>query len=400
MKTNYSIIKGLINKNDSNCTFTYQETEKKGDIDAFVKRKVLKRRSPNDREYFIVLLGNNTIFNFFKDSPYTNRRIGQIKHFSYCAVAIGLQTIQYFPGGRLNDYGDYWQYQYVLAYDHTLHEFYVYTFEGDVKVQKNSYQGIYEFCCNGLGLVTLTLDRQAYYRVYGKSNLIGNSIIEVTSGGWRQKENEKYVERCGFVVCLGLDGTVTLTGNDANGRSEVLKWKNIIAVDACDTYIVGLTREGKVLSAGENENGRCNVEGWDGIIDIAACEEMTIGLKADGTVISTDNVQGLGELRNIVGVAKYICVKEDGTIVKIYNDGVREFDSLKLWYSKAEGRKILQEEREKINTLVSEKSELTRKYNNTNGLLFKKKKQELQQKISSAESWINYYNNKGIYIIL
>ena len=145
---------------------------------------------------------------------------------------------------------------------------------------------------------------------------IGDSIIDIASGGAKEfKEDKKsldiYKGRSGFSLELGLNGKIIFEGNGSNGRVECSQWKDIIAVDAIDTYAVGLTRYGTVLSAGLNDNNRCNVSSWRNIVDIAASEEMTLGLKADGTVVSTTNVPGLSNLRNIVGVSGSLCVKDD-----------------------------------------------------------------------------------------
>ena len=62
------------------------------------------------------------------------------------------------------------------------------------------------------------------------------------------------------------DGTVVATGRYIldliYGQCDVSGWKDIIAISAGDSHIVGLKADGTVVATGYNKYGQCDVSDW------------------------------------------------------------------------------------------------------------------------------------------
>ena len=152
-----------------------------------------------------------------------------------------------------------------------------------------------------------------------------------------------------FTFGLKSDGTVLVAGEDEITEGEkvtafkynVSDWRNISAIFACDSYIIGLQRDGTVVAAVKEKyiNGLPdydnNVEeilqGYYGqdIIDISIGHICTVGLKSDGTVIAVGYNQygkcNTFSWRDIIaistGAAHTVGLKSDGTVVAVgYNE--------------------------------------------------------------------------------
>lgn len=84
----------------------------------------------------------------------------------------------------------------------------------------------------------------------------------------------------GGVVGLKNDGTVMFLGKNDDPKRECMTWKDIIAIDADNTYIYGLGKNGKIFVAGSCkkllDKGRKNAATWDDVM-IISCNKAGIG---------------------------------------------------------------------------------------------------------------------------
>lgn len=69
-------------------------------------------------------------------------------------------------------------------------------------------------------------------------------------------------------AALKKDGTVIAIGGDA--ASATAGWKNIVAISARYTHVLGLKADGTVVAAGSNEYGECDVSAWRNVSRIMA----------------------------------------------------------------------------------------------------------------------------------
>ena len=98
-------------------------------------------------------------------------------------------------------------------------------------------------------------------------------------------------------VELKSDGTVVAVGDNSDGQCNVGGWRDIVAVSAGGSLIVGfhtvgLKSDGTVVAVGSNRKGQCNVGDWRDIVSISAKDGCTVGFKADGTVVRSDGIPG------------------------------------------------------------------------------------------------------------
>jgi alpha-tubulin suppressor-like RCC1 family protein len=127
-------------------------------------------------------------------------------------------------------------------------------------------------------------------------------------------------------------------GNNTDGQCNVGSWKDIVAIDAGFSHVVGLTSYGTVVATGWNAHGQLNVSEWESIVAIAAGHNHTVGLVSDGTVIAVGG-SGYGECdveswRDIVAIAAGVNytlgLKSDGTIVMAGSD-FKNMDAVLQW---------------------------------------------------------------------
>jgi len=118
-------------------------------------------------------------------------------------------------------------------------------------------------------------------------------------------------------LALKADGTVVpIDSSVQNSYSECFfnDWRDIVAIAAGGSHVVGLKADGKVVATGKNDDDQCNTSGWRDIVAIAAGYSHTVGVKADGTVVAVgDNKYGqcdVSNWRNIGGVSKEQLIQE------------------------------------------------------------------------------------------
>lgn len=79
---------------------------------------------------------------------------------------------------------------------------------------------------------------------------------------------------------LKTDGTVVFAGREDDPRSGCRTWKNIIAIDADNAYVYGLSENGEVHAAGRCskflDRGRSGVSDWKNIL-VISCNQAGIG---------------------------------------------------------------------------------------------------------------------------
>lgn len=107
------------------------------------------------------------------------------------------------------------------------------------------------------------------------------NIINISAGGGSSGD----IGATSFTAALKQDGSVvtTLTGEIAE---KVSKWKDIIAISAGDSHIVGLKSDGSVVTTQTGKSLE-EISNWDKIVAVSAGYGFTLGLKEDGTVVAT-----------------------------------------------------------------------------------------------------------------
>lgn len=131
------------------------------------------------------------------------------------------------------------------------------------------------------------------------------------------------------IVAVYADGTVDAVYLDdcfyLNNRSELLQWRDIVAVSAGNQHTVGLKSDGTVVAAGENFDGECDVSDWTDIVQVAAGFCFTAGLKKDGTVVyagnpPTSESYDVSDLTDVVAIdasdEALDCLLSDGTWIR------------------------------------------------------------------------------------
>ena len=82
------------------------------------------------------------------------------------------------------------------------------------------------------------------------------------------------------IVGLKSDGTVIFLGKNGDPKSECIIWKNVIAIEADNTYIYGLSKNGEIFVAGSCkkilDKGRKDAAFWDNIM-LISCNKAGIG---------------------------------------------------------------------------------------------------------------------------
>ena len=122
------------------------------------------------------------------------------------------------------------------------------------------------------------------------------------------------------MVGLKADGTVVIAGDGREyQQSDVSGWHDIVAISV-DVYLLGLKADGTIVSAGELPPELRPILKWTDIIAIDAyIKYFVVGLKADGSVkyCSTED-RGLPyhNWHEIVAItAHFSGVKSDGTVI-------------------------------------------------------------------------------------
>lgn len=86
------------------------------------------------------------------------------------------------------------------------------------------------------------------------------------------------------IVGLKNDGTVIFLGKKDDSKNECMSWQDVIAIEADNTYIYGLSKNGKILVAGNCkkilDKGRKNSALWNNIM-LISCNKAGIGAVDD-----------------------------------------------------------------------------------------------------------------------
>ena len=84
----------------------------------------------------------------------------------------------------------------------------------------------------------------------------------------------------GGIAGLKNDGTVMFLGRNDSPKRECVTWKDIIAIEADNTYIYGLSKNGEIFVAGNCkkllDKGRKDAAFWDNVM-IISCNKAGIG---------------------------------------------------------------------------------------------------------------------------
>ena len=128
-------------------------------------------------------------------------------------------------------------------------------------------------------------------------------------------------------VGLEFGGCVVAANFSKTGPCDVGGWTEIVAVDACHNYTLGLKSDGTVLAARAYQDDiRCDVDDWTDIVAISGGYICTLGLKMDGTVVAAgpEYVKNqVAHWQDIVDVSmgKEFCagLTVDGTVVTVGN---------------------------------------------------------------------------------
>lgn len=89
---------------------------------------------------------------------------------------------------------------------------------------------------------------------------------------------------------FGFDGTHELVereGYDEPSLAEIEGWRDVAAIEACNSYLLGLTADGRVLFAGRNgsaRNSAFDTSSWRGVVAVFASDPSFVALKEDGTL--------------------------------------------------------------------------------------------------------------------
>ena len=87
------------------------------------------------------------------------------------------------------------------------------------------------------------------------------------------------------------DGTVVelppRDGYDVESLAEIEGWRDVAYIDACNSYLLGLTSDGRVLFAGRNgsyREGAFDTSGWRDAVCVWASDPGFLALRSDGTL--------------------------------------------------------------------------------------------------------------------
>lgn len=122
------------------------------------------------------------------------------------------------------------------------------------------------------------------------------------------------------LVGLKADGTVVIAGDGrVYQQSDVSSWHDIVAINI-DVYLLGLKADGTIVAAGELPPELRPILKWTDIIAIDAYRKyFVVGLKADGSVENCSTVDHCLRYHNwhdIVAItAHFSGVKSDGTVI-------------------------------------------------------------------------------------
>lgn len=178
--------------------------------------------------------------------------------------------------------------------------------------------GIDEYCADCSGWEDITAVAAGGYHTVGLRE--DGTVVATGQGDYGQCEVDGWKNIIGvaagafFTAGLRFDGKVLITPirTVESARTSPLaqieqtnlilreleeklkpvqQWKDIIAIAAGESYLLGLKEDGTVVSAGVDSFGRCDVSAWTDIVSIAAGSMMSVGVLSDGTVVTAGTMQ-------------------------------------------------------------------------------------------------------------
>lgn len=162
-------------------------------------------------------------------------------------------------------------------------------YNGDGQVNIDNWHDIVDIATGWRHTVGLDSNGDIYITGYGSEKQLKvildqkddwKDIIAIDAGGGSSGD----IGNIPYTVALRKDGTVisTLTGEIADNISG---WKNIIAISAGDSHIVGLKADGTVVTTQQGQSAE-EISGWTDIVAVSAGYGFTLGLKVDGSVVA------------------------------------------------------------------------------------------------------------------
>ncbi len=195
------------------------------------------------------------------------------------------------------------------------------------------------------------------------------------------------------LVGLKADGTVIIAGDGREyQQSDVSGWHDIVAISV-DVYLLGLKADGTIVSAGELPPELRPILKWTDIIAIDAYRKyFVVGLKADGSVKCCSTVDRCLRYHNwhdIVAItAHFSGVKSDGTVISSRAESLMNswklFDNLD---NLEEERRVARAKRAEEKRLAEERAREEKRLAEEKALQEKKERiQALHQEMDSLQA--------------
>ena len=195
------------------------------------------------------------------------------------------------------------------------------------------------------------------------------------------------------LVGLKADGTVVIAGDGREyQQSDVSGWHDIVAINI-DVYLLGLKADGTIVAAGELPPKLRPILKWTDIIAIDANDEFfVVGLKADGSVkyCSTGD-RGLPyhNWHDIVAItAHFSGVKSDGTVISsVDGDPMKDWKLFDNLDNLEEERRVARAKRAEEKRLAEERAREEKRLAEEKALQEKKERiQALHQEMDSLQA--------------
>ena len=136
----------------------------------------------------------------------------------------------------------------------------------------------------------------------GRVTVRGYSPFENAVNGWT--DMVQLASGTSHIAGLRRDGTVLIAAapdapqdmrqqpalSEANGVRTCAAppaWRNVIAIESGETYLLGLTKDGRVLTLGTVNDQPLQLNWTEKIVSIAAARDYALGLTASGTLLVT-----------------------------------------------------------------------------------------------------------------
>jgi len=186
---------------------------------------------------------------------------------------------------------------------------------------------------NWRDIVAVSASGSRTYGIRSDGSVVTTGVGSNVLDGWRDIVDVTADTIGQWSLGLRADGTVVRDNPHSRGfaRNDPAGWRNISAVSASSTHVVGLRTDGTLeLDLDDTNIAHRDALSWRNVTAVYAGNHLTVGLRADGTVtvVATGNpLAGLATAqtwndivaisassRHIVGLAS------DGTVVSTWND--------------------------------------------------------------------------------